>query len=68
MFHITTITRFELKCKGTKDTEDLYINMLRTLSLNERSADVAAYIYKEKRKVFEYERLTSDLHLHSKIT
>ncbi|WP_457550819.1 type II toxin-antitoxin system VapC family toxin [Archaeoglobus sp.] len=49
-FYITAITRFELKCGKTKDIEDLYINMLKTLPFDDRSADVAAYIYREHSK------------------
>ena len=49
-FHITAITRFELKCGRTKDIEDLYINMLKTLPFDDRATDVAAYIYRELSK------------------
>jgi len=49
-FYITAVTRFELKCGKTRDIEDYYINMLKTLPFDDKSADIASYIYKELSK------------------
>ncbi len=49
-FYITAITRFELKCGRTKEVKDYYINMLKTLPFDDKSADVASFIYKELSK------------------
>ncbi len=49
-FYITAVTRFELKCGKTKEIEDHYINMLKALPFDDKSADVASFIYKELSK------------------
>lgn len=59
--------RFELKCGRTKDIEDLYINMLKTLPFDDRSADIAAYLQRtfKKWKDSNHKRSIHSVNLHS---
>ncbi len=47
VFYLTAITVFELKCGKTTKIEEYYIEALKTLDFDTKSADIAAYIYKE---------------------